>query len=186
MVRIRLIQQGDGDRLWNLILAYLKETYAQGADFPPTLANATTFTLFAIEGAQVGDPCLVAEDGERLVGFCLARGIDFYGCETRYKTIRTHGTYVLPEYREKDVAQSLLLTAGHMAKLAGYDRFMGMTVGTDYEKHALGVGRRFPGMEQVGVVMIKDLRRKSKETSEGAKPNGADVVDAAKESDGVL
>lgn len=184
-MRIRVIQKGDGDQLWNLVMAYLKETYEGGADFLPTLTNATTFTLFALEGAAVGDPCLVAEDNDRLIGFCLARGIDFYGCEMRHKTIRTHGTYVLPEYREKDVAQALLLTAGHMAKLAGYDRFMGMTVGHDYEKHALGVGRRFPGFEQVGVVMIKDLRRKSKEPKE-AKPNGADVVAATTEPDGVV
>ena len=184
-MRIRLIQQGDGDQLWNLVMAYLKETYAQGADFPPTLPNATTFTLFAIEGAAAGDPCLVAEDDGKLIGFCFARGVGFYDCEMRYKTIRTHGTYVVPEHREKDVAQALLLTAGHMAKLAGYDRFMGMTVGNDYEKHALSVGMRFPGFEQVGVVMIKDLRRKSKEPKE-AKPNGADMVGATKESDGVL
>ena len=165
-MRIRAIQQGDGEGLMYLVMAYLKETYAQGGDFPPTVKNAAQFAVFGIEGAAAGDPCIVAEDDGKLVGFCFARGIDTAGLETRHKSIRSWGTYIAPEYRAKGVGVSLFIVAGRLARVAGYTRFIGMTVGTDYEKHALGVVDRIPGMQEVGKVLVMDLTRKTKEAGE--------------------
>ena len=39
-MRVRMIGKGDGEQLWQLVMAYLKEVYAAGGDFPPTLNNA--------------------------------------------------------------------------------------------------------------------------------------------------
>lgn len=165
-MRIRAIQQGDGEGLWQLVMAYLKETYGQGGDFPPTLSNATQFTVFGIEGAAAGDPCIVADDDGKLIGFCFARGIDTAGLETRHKSIRSWGTYIDPAYRAQGVGVSLFIVAGRLARIAGYTRFIGMTVGTDYEKHALGVVDRIPGMQEVGKVLVMDLTRKTKEAAD--------------------
>jgi GNAT superfamily N-acetyltransferase len=172
-MRVRMIQSGDGEQLWQLVMAYLKETWGQGGDFPPTLSNATAFTVYAIEGAAAGDPCLVAEDDGKLIGFCFARGIEMPTMETRHRSIRSWGTYIAPEYRSKGVGVSLFIVAGRMARIAGYTRFIGMTVGTDYEKHALGVVDRIPGMQEVGKVLVMDLTRKTKEEADEVKPNGA-------------
>ena len=180
-MRVRMIGKGDGEQLWQLVMAYLKETYGAGGDFPPTLNNATAFTVFAIEGAAVGDPCLVAEADGELIGFCFARGIEMLpGMEARHRSIRSWGTYIVPAWRAKGVGVSLFIVAGRMARLAGYTRFIGMTMGSDYEKHAVGVVDRIPGMQEVGKVLVMDLIRKSKEPEAAAAkakappaPNGA-------------
>jgi GNAT superfamily N-acetyltransferase len=165
-MRIRTITTGDGHQLWSLVLEYLKETYADGGEFPPTLENATRFALFGIEGAASGDPCIVAEEDGKLVGFVFARGIDLGGMESRHKTIRSWGTYIEPAYRSKGIAVSLFIVAGRLARIAGYTRFLGMTIGTGYEEHALGVVNRIPGMRDVGKVMVMDLTRKSEDAPE--------------------
>ena len=33
-MRVRMIGKGDGEQLWQLVMAYLKETYGAGGDFP--------------------------------------------------------------------------------------------------------------------------------------------------------
>src|SRR5438046_1162334 len=112
-MRVRMIQQGDGEQLWALVMAYLRETYGAGGDFPPTLNNATAFTVFAIEGAAVGDPCLVAEADGKLIGFCFARGIEVMpGMEMRHRSIRSWGTYIVPDQRAHGVGVSLFIVAG--------------------------------------------------------------------------
>ncbi len=146
--------------LRRLVMKYLKETYDAGGDFPPTLENAAAFAQYGIEGAAAGDPCLVADVDGKLVGFLNARGIHFPGMTTRHKTIRTWGTFMLPDYRSKGVAGMLLIVAGRMAKQAGYSRVLGMTHGSDYQEHALSIANRFPGMVIVGHVLEVDLTRK--------------------------
>lgn len=173
-MRIRSITAGDGPQLWALVMEYLTATYADGGEFPPTLQNATLFSLFGIEGAAAGDPCIVAEADGKLVGFVFARGIDLGGMESRHKTIRSWGTYITPEYRSKGIAVSLFIVAGRLARLAGYTRFLGMTIGTGYEEHALGVVNRIPGMRDVGKVMVMDLTRKSINAPEVKPPDAID------------
>lgn len=160
---VRLMTTNDERAVRKLVMKYLKETFDQGGDFPPTLENAAGFTQYAIQGALEGDPCLVAEDEGKIVGFVAARGIHFPGMTTRHKTVRSWGTYILPEYRSRNVGTTLFIVAGRLARVAGYTRFLGMTHGTDYEKHALGVVDRIPGMQEVGKVVMMDLTRRTKE-----------------------
>jgi GNAT superfamily N-acetyltransferase len=167
---IRPMQASDERIVKRLMIRYLKETFEQGGEFPPTLENAAAFTAYAIQGAAEGDPCLVAVDSEKVVGFIAARGMGFPGTTSRHKTIRSWGSFVLPEYRSKNVATTLFIVAGRLARVAGYTRFLGMTYGTDYEKHALGVVDRIPGMQEVGKVLVMDLTRKTKQAQEAEAP----------------
>lgn len=162
---IRFMRSDDTPVVQLLLMCYLKETYDGGGDFPPTMENAEAFANIALEGAGLQDPCLVATDGPQgaIVGFVIARGIDTGGMTTRCKTIRSWGTYVVPEFRTKGVAVSLFITAGRIARIAGYDRFIGMTHGSEYENHAMGVVNRIPGMVEIGKVLMMDLSRKKKE-----------------------
>lgn len=168
MVSIRKMRPDDERALQKLCMRYLRDTYAGGGDFPPTLENAAVMTAHALEGAAVGDPCILAEDAGTVVGFVIARGVEFPGMTSRHKTIRSWGTYVKPEYRSQGTAVSMFIIAGRLARIVGYTRFMGFTHGTDYEQHAIGVVNRIPGMVEVGKVLVLDLTRKAVHANEVA------------------
>ena len=143
-------------------MAYLKETYELGGDFPPTSENASAFAWYALEGAKANEPCVVAEEASELVGFVIARGIEFPGMTTRHKTVRSWGTYIKPDYRSRGIGVSLFIVAVRLAGLAGYTRLLGMTHGSEYEEHAIGVVNHIPGMQEVGKVLMMDLTKKAK------------------------
>lgn len=169
------MQAADERALRRLAMNYLKDTYAGGGDYPPTLENAATMTAHALEGAAMGDPCLVAADDDKVVGFIVARGVEFPGMTARHKTIRSWGTYVVPEHRGGGTAASLFIVAGRLARIKGYTRFMGMTFGTDYEAHALGSVNRIPGLQEVGKVLVMDLTRKAMRADEQSAESPARV-----------
>jgi len=159
MLTIRLMKAEDERPLRKLVIRYLKETFDGGGDILPTLENAAGSVKYALDGAAVGDPCIVAEDDDKIVGYIICRGVSFPGITTRYKTIRSWGTYIKPEYRRQGTAIVLLTAACRLARFAGYDRFMGFTFGTDYEKHASGLVNRVSGIHEVGKVVVMDLTR---------------------------
>jgi hypothetical protein len=154
---IRLVTANDERPLKQLVLKYLRETYEGGGDYPATLENAAVFTRLSIEGAALGDPCLVAEDEGKIVAFCMARGVDIPGTTGRYVTIRSWGTYVLPTYRNTKTSLKLFMVMGRLAKQKGYTRVLGFTHGTDYEKHAMQVVNNLAGMKEVGRVLMWNL-----------------------------
>src|SRR6266481_6047120 len=101
MVTLRMIKPTDEVALRRLVLKYIQATFDEGGDFAPTLDNAAGFTTLYIEGAQLNDPCIVAVDDEKIIGFHVARGIDMpYGLTPTKRTVRSWGTYVLPAYRK--------------------------------------------------------------------------------------
>jgi hypothetical protein len=154
---IRLVHPDDERPLKRLVFKYLQETYAQGGDYPATLENAAVFTKLGIDGAAAGDPCLVAEDDGTIVAFCMARGTDIPGTTARYVTIRSWGTYVIPEYRNTKTSIKLFMVMGRLAKQAGYTRVIGFTHGTGYEKHALQVVNNLAGMKEIGKILMWHL-----------------------------
>lgn len=156
---IRLVNEHDAKPLRRLVMKYLHETYDQGGDFPPTLENAAAFVQHAIQGAREGDPCLVAqEDDGTIAGFVMARGVFFPGMETREVTLRSWGSYVLPQYRGSAYAVKLFMVVGRLAKQKGYTRILGFTHGTDYTEHGTKVVEKIAGMKEVGKVLMMDLR----------------------------
>lgn len=175
-MRIRLIKQGDGEQLWQLIMAYLKETDANDGDFLPTLENATAFTIFAIQGAAVGDPCVVAEDNGKLVGFCLIRGIEMPGFQLRRRAARTWGTYVLPSHRQSGIAGKMVLVTARMSKMIGYECYIGMVMNSAHADHMLRLVERYPGSKVIGTVVMKDLRRLSEDAPSTARDDAAEPV----------
>lgn len=157
-MKIRFVRADDERQTKRLIVRYLKETFEQGGDFPPTLENAQAFFDHAVEGAECGDPCLVAEGDEgRILGFVMARGLDFPGMQTRDHTIRSWGSYVLPEHRGERIAIKLFMVMGRVAKNKGYTRILGMTHGTGHADNAMKVAKSIVGMKEVGAVLVWQL-----------------------------
>jgi GNAT superfamily N-acetyltransferase len=166
MATIRFMKPEDERPLRKLMMKYLKSTYDEGGDIPPTLENAATSIHHGIEGAALGDPCLVAEENGKIVGYTICRGIITPGLTTRYKSIRSWGTYVIPEYRCKNIATMLLITAGRVAKIAGYDEFIGLAHGTNYEENSKHIARKIRGMKEVGRILVMKLTRPAKDAEE--------------------
>jgi len=183
---IRFMEPRDERQTKRLILHYLKETYLAGGDFPPTLENAQAFFDHAAEGAQVGDPCLVAEVDGRIAGYVMARGVLFPGMETRDVTLRSWGTYVDPAYRGHRFAIKLFMVMGRIAKHKGYTRVLGFTHGTGYEEKAFKVIKSIVGMKEVGKVLLWQLSAPKGATDDvhiPPRPDGTD--DVAPEAAGV-
>jgi predicted N-acetyltransferase YhbS len=173
---IRLMKPEDARPLRTLVMRYLRDTFNQGGDFPPTLENATNFVQHGIQGAAEGDPCLVAEDDGKLVGFVMARGVFFPGMTTRDNTIRSWGSFVLPEYRGQKIAIKLFMVLGRLARQKGYTRVLGFTHGTDYAENGLRVIKAIAGMKEIGKVMMWNLAA-PREVAAGAGVPVMDVVE---------
>lgn len=156
-MKIRFVQRSDERQVKRLILRYLKDTFAQGGDFPPTLENAQAFFDRAVEGAECGDPCLVADKDGVIAGFVMALGVLFPGMTTRDNTIRSWGTYVLPECRGERIAIKLFMVMGRVAKNKGYTRVLGATHGTGYEGNAMKVIKSLVGMQEIGKMLSWQL-----------------------------
>lgn len=164
-MKIRFVRADDERQVKRLIMRYLVETWSQGGEFQPTLENAAAFFDRAVEGAECGDPCLVAEADAaptldvppRIMGFVMALGVHFPGMQTRDVTLRSWGTYVLPEYRGERTAIKLFMVMGRVAKNRGYTRVLGMTHGTEYEGNAMKVVRSIVGMKEIGKVLMWQL-----------------------------
>jgi GNAT superfamily N-acetyltransferase len=184
---IRFILPSDERQVKRLMLRYLKATYDEGGDFPPTLDNAQAFFDHAVEGAQCGDPCLVYQhDVDRfadpkvglvplIAGFVMARGVPFPGMQTRDNTLRSWGTYVDPEHRGSRIAIKLFMVMGRIAKNRGYTRVLGMTHGTGYEDKAFQVIKSIVGMKEIGKVLLWQLTPPTEGESRASHPE-ADLV----------
>jgi hypothetical protein len=165
-MKIRFIRQSDERQAKRLVFRYLKETYEKGGDFLPTLENAQGFFDFAIKGAECGDPCLVAvHDTElfknsepKLIGFIGTQGLLFPGMQTRDHSIRSWGSYVLPEYRDQHVAVKLFIVMGRIAKNKGYTRILSSTHGTGYSERAMRVVKKVAGLREIGTLIMWQLK----------------------------
>ena len=168
-MKIRFVQKSDERQVKRMILRYLKDTFVQGGDFPATLENAQAFFDYAVEGAECGDPCLVAVDDVNLeahpkdgltpqiIAFVMARGVLFPGMTTRDVTLRSWGTYVDPAYRGQRAAIKLFMVMGRVAKNKGYTRVLGATHGSGYEDNAMKVIKSLVGMKEVGKLLVWQL-----------------------------
>ncbi len=156
-MQIRFVQKSDERQVKRLIIRYLRDTFEHGGDFPPTLENAQAFFDRAVEGAECGDPCLVAVKDDAVVGFVMALGVLFPGMQTRDVTLRSWGTYVLPECRGERIAIKLFMVMGRVAKNKGYTRVLGSTHGSGYEENAMKVIKSLVGMQEVGKLLVWQL-----------------------------
>jgi predicted N-acetyltransferase YhbS len=175
---IRLMKPEDARPLRTLVMRYLKDTYEQGGDFPPTLENAANFVQHGIQGAAEMDPCLVAEEEGKVVGFVMGRGVFFPGMTTRDNTIRSWGSFVLPEYRGQKIAIKLFMVLGRLARQKGYTRVLGFTHGTGYAENGLRAIKAIAGMKEIGKVLMWNLAApRAQEVPVGAGVPVMDVVE---------
>lgn len=165
-MKIRFVQPKDERQAKKMLIRYLKETYEKGGDFPPTLENAAAFFDFALQGVAVGDPCLVAvhptdtDKGEpKLAGFVGTQGVHFPGMTTRDNTIRSWGTFVLPEYRTTHIAAKLFMVMGRVAKNKGYTRVMSSTRDSEHAMRVINkiAGRGVKSFKEVGALLAWQL-----------------------------
>jgi len=164
---IRFVQPRDERQVKRLIMRYLRDTANEGGDFLPTLDNAQAFFDRAVEGAQCGDPCMVAEaDDGKIIGFVMGLGVLFPGMQTRDVTLRSWGTYVVPEARGERIAIKLFMVMGRIAKNKGYTRVLGATHGTGYEEKSMKVIKSLVDMKEIGKLLAWQLTAPTAPSSE--------------------
>ena len=150
--RVRAWEDRDSLNLYPLVLLYLLDVAKLRGDIAPSGSNAEAFIGLGYQALDRGDPCLVAEEGGKLVGFLIARGVDTSNLRTTKRICFGFGTYVLPEFRRMGFAKELRARAFEIAKAQGYERFQGVAYGQAAIDSALAMGS-----EALGVLVSKNL-----------------------------
>lgn len=149
---IRRLVKGDRPALAQLMRRFLQYNFENGGDYNADGTNVNAFTDRLIVGAIEGEPCIIADDGGSLVGFCVALGVHGGFGLAHVKVCWAMGTYVEPPYRRQSLARDMHEARERLAREAGYDRMDGVM---------LGVGLQFAtamGWQSSGSYMRKELR----------------------------
>lgn len=125
----------DGLRLWTPrdwrllrpgVRAFLEEQDGDIVAFP---CNVGHLVRQGIKAAGAGDPCILAQEDGKLVGFCIWMGV-----QTRLvlkeKVCSALGTYVSPGFRRQGWSKRLREFAAEKAREAGYARVDGPVLTT--------------------------------------------------------
>lgn len=144
---IRPWQPTDWRGLRPLVKAFLTEHYAAGGDFRPTRQNTEAFLRRGVQGAAAGDPCVVAIEGGKIVGFTLWVGLPDFGLETRERVCSGLGTYVVKECRRQGWSRRIREAAIELAKTAGYTRLDGTALDRRGLKAAESTGATVVGVQ---------------------------------------
>lgn len=142
----------DWKQLRPLMRAFLDEHCKSGGDFLPTRNNVEAFIRRGVRSAASGDPCLIAIQNGKPIGFCLWTGIDVQGIDMREKVCQGLGTYIIPEERRKGWSQKIRSEAFEFAKRAGYARCDGVAI----DKRGLAAGKA-AGCKVAGILVRKRL-----------------------------
>jgi GNAT superfamily N-acetyltransferase len=140
-------QESDKGSLWKMLHAYLTEV---DGDLLPTDKNIRYFADLAIQGAAVGDPCLIAYVEGVPVGFHISRGLPDV-LDTKLKICHGYGTYVIPTFRGRGIARALRELAFETAVVAGYERLEGIA----FSKEAM-LSTLTHGSKPIGVLIVRD------------------------------
>lgn len=151
---IREWQPSDWKMLRPLMRQFLEEHCRQGGDFLPSRNNIEQFIRRGVKGAGKGDPCLVAIEGGKVIGFCLWTGIPDTGLDLRENVCQGLGTFVLPEYRRQGWSTKLRAEGMNVAALAGYDRVDGVALAN----WTLAAGKA-AGFKPAGVLVRQKVRQ---------------------------
>jgi GNAT superfamily N-acetyltransferase len=115
----------DADAIRPRMRDFLAAQYADGGDFKPTDRNVDSFVSAGIEAAKVGDPCVVAYEDEKLVGWCMWIGVRT-PFDTRERSVFAFSDYVLPEFQRRGWSKRLRAFAKAVGRAGGYTRCDGM------------------------------------------------------------
>lgn len=130
---IRGWAQADEELVVPLIQAYLEEACP---DFVPSEHNAKLYFSIAARSSRVA---MDTKTG-KAVGFVLHIPIEAF--ETKVPMLYSVGTYVLPEYRNKGIGESLRRGAIRVAKVMGYKMLQGVIYTEDNLRGAEKIGTR--------------------------------------------
>jgi hypothetical protein len=133
----------------------LATTFANGATLPPVEGNIDRLIALAVDAAEQGDPCAIAErhkDGHIItVGCVLWLGIA-EGFKRTQRTLYGLGTYVIEGERRNGVSGMLRDWATAVAKECGYE----LLVGAAHGEAALAACLS-NGMRPIGTMVEKVL-----------------------------
>lgn len=134
---LHLWTPGDWKALRPLMAAFLEEHCRAGGDFLPTRRNVEAFIRRGVKAAAQGDPCLLAIQDGKIVGFCLWAGIDAGDLDLRDRICQGLGTYVVPTARRQGWSKRIRARALEVAAEAGYTRVDGVAI----DKRGLAAGK---------------------------------------------
>jgi GNAT superfamily N-acetyltransferase len=159
------LDTSDGIRVWApadwrplrpLMHEFLVEHRKAGGDFLPTRRNVETFIRRGMKAATTkGDPCVIAWDAGKPVGFALWLGIDT-DLDLANKVVQGVGTYVTKESRRQGWSKRIRQAAAGVARERGYTQ----VAGTAMDKRGMEAGRSV-GAEVKGVFMQLDLTKEA-------------------------
>lgn len=122
---VRMWEERDSEWLRGAIKGFLQEGMMKGGDLIDSEKNIECYLRLGLAGAERKDPCLVGILNDVLVGFVFWIGIPNAQLDTRWRTIQALGSYTLPEFRGKGIADRLRRLARSLAKIQGYERIYG-------------------------------------------------------------
>lgn len=93
-----------------------------GGDLLASAANVDRVLSSGIGFSRAGDPCSVAVEDGRLLGFLYWYGLT--EPQLRWKTLFANGSYVLPSARNRGVGTIMRSLGLQVAKEAGYERIV--------------------------------------------------------------
>lgn len=140
-IYVRVWSDNDRAELVPLIQRYIEEACP---DMIPSESNGNMF--FDCAGPGSG----VALVKNQIVGFTLLTPVNHV--QTKVRMVHSVGTYVLPEFRRRGIAEQLRRRAMKAARQAGFDGIQGFTYTKDNSKSIEKLGGRV-----VGVVMETPL-----------------------------
>jgi GNAT superfamily N-acetyltransferase len=153
------LDTADGIRVWtpadwkplrSLMQAFLTEHTQAGGDFLPTRRNVETFIRRGMKAATTkGDPCVIAWDGGKPVGFALWLGVD-----SDLDLARKVVTGVTSDRRRQGWSKRIRHAAMAVARERGYSHLEGVALDARGMNAAKAVGA-----ETQGVFMRRDLTK---------------------------
>ena len=148
---IRAWKIEDREKLESLILAYLLEVQSE-YDYEPTIDNARFLFTLGVQRADMGDPVVLAHDGERILGWTSWIGVDRGHVDFKKHVCIGMGTYVLPEVRRRGIAMQMHRAAEIIARSSGYQRIDRIASGGNGEKMLIR-----DGWKPAAIVYQKEL-----------------------------
>lgn len=123
-MHIRFWNEKDQDWLLYAIKKFLEDGLDKNGDLLPTDRNARIYYATGISAVGRGDPCLVCVVDGVFAGFVYWIGVGNF-MDQRWNTIQALGSYTVPEFRSRGVADKLRKEARRIAIEKGYNRIFG-------------------------------------------------------------
>lgn len=141
MIECRHWRADDSADLKPMILDLLNSAAGIGTKMQSTARNAQMLLELGMQFSRIGDPTLIALDGDEAVGMCLWGGLpNPLGLDMRTAVCAGLGTYVVPHRRMQGISAALRQRGIEIARARGYDSVEGVAYDEVGETSALAAG----------------------------------------------